>query len=142
MKRMTQAAIAAILAAAAAAATAQAAPPANVANTTWTLRVDGSPDATLFIDTQAGAGAPGNSVCRALRGNLEANVPVRGWYCPTNGRFHLLHENKGSRLVMRVFLGTLSDPGNGQPLRIEGATLIDNSNFGDLGEVEFSAEQQ
>ena len=142
MKPITHAAIAAALASTAVAAVAQAAPPANIANTTWTLRVDGSADTTLFIDTQAGPGAPGNSVCRAIRGNLPAEVPVRGWYCPDNGRFHLLHENKGSRLVMRAFLGNVIDPGNGQPRRIEGAALIDNSNFGDLGEVEFRAEQQ
>lgn len=123
-------------------AAAQALPPANIANTTWTLRVDGAADTTLFIDTQNGPGAPGNAVCRGIHGNFPAEVPVSGWYCPSTGRIHLLHENKGSRLTMRAFLGTLSDPGNGLPLRIEGAAVIDNSNFGDLGEVKFSAEQQ
>jgi hypothetical protein len=135
-----------ILAAAAAAVvtiSAHAAPPANVANTTWTLRVNGGADELLFIDTQAGPGAPGNAVCRGLRGTLgSANVPVRGWYCPEDGRIHLLHENKGSRLVMRAFIGNVSDAVEGQPLRMEGAAAIDNANFGDLGEVTFEALQQ
>jgi hypothetical protein len=140
MKHAMHAAVAAISLVTAVAA--HALPPENIANTTWTLRVDGGADEVLFIDTQHGPGAPGNAVCRAIHGNLPADVPVRGWYCPSTGRFHLLHENKDSRLVMRAFLGTLTDPGNGQPMRIEGAAVIDNSNFGDLGEVKFKALQQ
>jgi hypothetical protein len=125
------------------AAAAHAAPPANIANTTWMLRVDGGADEVLFIDTQNGPGAPGNSVCRGIRGNfVSGNVPVRGWYCPDRGRIHLLHENKGSRLVMRAFIGNVSDAVDGQPLRMEGAVAIDNANFGDLGEASFEALQQ
>lgn len=132
----------AAFAAATFAAAAQAAPPANVANTTWTLKVNGGADEVLFIDTQAGAGAPGNTFCRSIRGNLSGFVPVRGWYCPDDGRIHLLHENAGSGLVVRAFMGTVHDELAGQPLRMRGTAAIDNSNFGDLGETHFQAVRQ
>jgi hypothetical protein len=134
--------IAAALAAATFAAAAQAAPPANIANTTWTLKVGGGADEVLFIDTQAGPGAPGNTFCRAIRGNLSGFVPVRGWYCPDSGRIHLLHENNDSRLLMRAFMGNVHDELVAQPLRMRGAVAIDNANFGDLGETHFQAVRQ
>ncbi len=124
------------------AAAAHAAPPANIAGTSWSLVVDGGADETLLIDTQAGPGAPGNANCRAIRGSLASgNVAVNGWYCPATGRFHLIHPNKTSRGVMRAFMGNVSDAGV-VPLQIQGTTAIDNANFGDLGEVDFTADQQ
>jgi hypothetical protein len=132
--------IAACLAAVAMAA--HAAPPANIANTTWTLRVDGGADEVLFIDTQAGPGAPGNTYCRAVRGHLAGFVPVHGWYCPGDGRIHLLHTNVNSGVVMRAFMGNVADEVAGQPLRIRGTAAIDYSTFGDLGEVPFRAIRQ
>lgn len=122
---------------------ARAAPPANIANTTWTLRVDGGADEVLFIDTQNGPGAPGNAYCRVVRGNLAGFVPVHGWYCPGDGRVHLVHTNVNSGVVMRAFMGNVSDEVAGQPLRIRGTAAIDYfSTFGDLGEVPFRAIKQ
>ncbi len=123
-------------------AAAHAAPPASLANTTWLLSVDGGAAVTLFIDTQAGPGAPGNTNCRAIRGSFQSGiVPVHGWYCPGTGRFHLIHPNKTSGVVMRAFMGNVSDAGV-QPVTIEGTAAIDYAAFGDLGEVDFTAEQQ
>lgn len=139
MKTILRPLLAALLAAASAAS--HAAPPANIANTTWTLRVDGGADEVLFIDLQWGPGAPGNAYCRAIRGNLAGFVPVHGWYCPSDGRFHLLHTHVQSGAVMRAFMGNVADEVAGQPLRIRGATAIHHSGFGDLGEVPFRALQ-
>src|SRR5688572_2923444 len=57
-----------------------AARPANIANTTWTLQVNHDV-ATLFIDTQGGPGAPGASVCRHIRGDINGIAGIRGHYC-------------------------------------------------------------
>lgn len=121
---------------------AQAAPPPSMANTSWSLSVDGGAAETLLIDTQAGPGAPGNAYCRAVRGRLQSgNVPVHGWYCPATGRLHLLHLNKHSGVVVRAFMGNVSDEGL-QPVQIRGTTAIDYAAFGDLGEVDFAAVKQ
>jgi hypothetical protein len=123
-------------------AAAHAAPPANIANTTWTLRVDGGADETLHIDTQHGSGAPGNLFCREVRGNLAGVALVKGWYCPNDGRIHLVHTHVISGVVMRAFMGNVSDEVAGQPLRIRGTAAIDYAALGDLGEVPFRAQRQ
>jgi hypothetical protein len=124
------------------AAAVQAAPPANIANTTWTLKVDGGADEVLVIDTQRGPGAPGNTYCREVRGTLGSSASVYGWYCPADGRLHLLHANGVTGVVVRAFMGNVSDEAAGQPLRIRGTTAIDYAALGDLGEVPFKAQRQ
>ncbi len=136
---LSRAAVAASLLAAAAA---QAAPPANIANTTWSLRVNRDAAVVLYIDTQAGSGAPGQAVCRAIQGYLSGNqhIDVRGWYCPSTGRIQLLHEALNSEIVMRVFTGNVSD--DGTRLYMAGTASILASAFGDLGEKNFNATEQ
>jgi hypothetical protein len=123
-------------------AAAHAAPPASIANTTWTLKVDGGADEVLHIDTQRGSGAPGNLFCREVRGNLAGVALVYGWYCPNDGRIHLLHTNVTTGVVMRSFMGNVTEEVAGQPLRMRGTTSIDYAGLGDLGEVSFRAQRQ
>ncbi len=114
--------------------------PANIANTTWTLQTNR--DSTqLFIDTQGGAGAPGASNCRSIRGVLGTPPPeivVTGWYCPSTGRIHLVHRNLDSDIAVRVFTGNVSDNVVGEPLYMAGTMTVLFSVFGDLGEYNFS----
>lgn len=121
---------------------AHAAPPANIANTSWTLHVNRGAAERLVIDTQAGAGAPGNSVCRAITGNLAGFVPVNGWYCPASGEIRLLHRNVATEVVVRAFSGNVSDDVAGEPLYLAGTVAIFAAPFGDLGERNFAATQQ
>jgi hypothetical protein len=121
---------------------AHAAPPASIAKTTWTLRVDGGADELLYIDTQRGAGAPGNAFCREVRGSLAGSALVYGWYCPADGRIHLLHSNAHTGLVVRAFMGNIAHEVLGQPLQMRGTTAIDYATLGDLGEVPFKAQRQ
>lgn len=118
-------------------APAHAAPPASLAASTWTLQANRSTE-QLVITHQGGPGAPGARACRLLIGTLGV-APVRGWYCPSTGRVHLLHQNLGSGETVRVFTGQVSDEIVGQPLYIGGTVAIDNAAFGDLGESNFAA---
>ncbi|HZF81778.1 MAG TPA: hypothetical protein VEZ89_18520 [Rubrivivax sp.] len=122
-----------------AAAVAQAAPPANIAGTTWTLQANREVN-QLVITHQGGAGAPGSAVCRLIIGTIGI-APIRGWYCPTNGRIHFLHNNLNSNVTMRVFTGNVSDEVVGQPLYMGGSVAVDNIGAGDLGEYNFAATQ-
>lgn len=122
-----------------------AAPPLSVANRTWILDINGTAE-ELFIDTQAGAGAPGNANCRRITGTLRGNPEFVGWYCPSTGRIHFVHQNIGSGFPVRTFTGTVSDEVTDQPLFMAGTATVNlaNSNlpFGDLGEYVFSAREQ
>jgi hypothetical protein len=120
---------------------ASAAPPANVANTTWILDLDGT-TIDVFIDTQAGPGAPGNANCRAIAGKFGGIAPFSGWYCPLTGRIHFIHRNTQSKLPLRTFTGVVSDEVAGQPLFMAGTATIVYAAFGDLGEYVFSAREQ
>ena len=123
------------------AAAASAAPPASVANRTWVLDLDGR-SMELFIDTQAGSGAPGQSNCQHIEGKINGIAPVSGWYCPATGRIHLVHRNLTSKLAMRTFTGVVSDDVPGQPLFMAGTATVLYAAFGDLGEYVFSAREQ
>ena len=126
-----------------AAGTASAAPPENIARTTWSVQVNRNTTAVLVIETQAGPGAPGQATCRAINGHFNAvEVPVHGWYCPSTGRIHLLHNNLHSGVTVRVFTGNVSDEAIGEPLFMAGTVAIEAIAFGDLGETNFSAVQQ
>ena len=61
-----------------------AARPANLANTTWTLQVNGSLE-PLTISTQGGAGAPGAAHCRAITGLYGTDQQA---WCP-DGHGHI-----------------------------------------------------
>ncbi len=76
-------------------------PPGHLANTTWTLQVNGSIE-PLTISTKGGAGAPGAANCRAITGEIRNVAEVRGWYCPSTGRIHLVHTNLDSNRPVRV----------------------------------------
>ena len=113
--------------------------PANIANTTWTLQVNHDV-AQLFIDTQGGPGAPGASVCRHIKGNLNGIADIRGWFCPLSGKIHFVHTNAANDdFVVRVFTGNVSDSVAGEPLHMAGTVTVLISAFGDLGEYNFSA---
>ena len=129
-------AAAAVLAASGAAS---AAPPANLGGTTWTVQAN-QDSVQLVITNQGGPGAPGAATCRLIIGTIGI-APIRGWYCPSTGRIHFLHNNLGSGKTVRVFTGNLSDDVIGQPLYMAGTMMVDNAAFGDLGEFNFSAVQ-
>jgi hypothetical protein len=129
-----------LLAAAAAALTtagsAWAQRPTNLAGTTWTLQTNR--DAVqLVIHTQGGPGAPGALTCRHVSGDIGI-APIRGWYCPSTGRIHLVHRNLDSGVPVRVFTGHVSDDVIGQPLYMAGTMTVLDAVFGDLGEYNFS----
>lgn len=129
--------VAAATAASLIAAEALAAPPANLAGTTWTMQINR--DAVqLVIVTQGGAGAPGAQRCRAINGTIGI-APVHGWYCPDTGRIHFHHRNISTDVTVRTFTGNVSDDVIGQPLYMAGTVMVNNSNFGELGEYNFSA---
>jgi hypothetical protein len=131
-----------VLAAALSVATfaAHAAPPANLAGTTWNAMINRNAE-TIVILTQSGPGIPGGPDCVSLAGTYGI-APLRGWYCPANGRFLLQHQNISSLNTMQVFVGTVADEVIGQPRYMAGSAFIVNSNFGKLGEVNFSATSQ
>ena len=137
MKSMLSFTIAIVLTAGAA----SAAPPASVANRTWILDIDGS-SLEVFIDTQAGPGAPGQTNCQQVEGKINGIAPIGGWYCPATGRIHLVHRNLTSKLAMRTFTGVVSDQVDGQPLFMAGTATVLYAAFGDLGEYVFSAREQ
>jgi hypothetical protein len=120
-------------------ATVSAERPATLANTTWTLQTNRD-TVQLFIDTQGGPGAPGAATCRTINGVLGNNdIKVRGWYCPSTGRIHLVHRNLESGDAVRVFTGNVSDNALGQTLYMAGTMTVLISPLGDLGEYNFSA---
>lgn len=129
----------AVATAALAAGSATAAPPANIAGTTWTVQANREVN-QLVITHQGGAGAPGAAICRLIIGTIGI-APIRGWYCPVNGRVHFLHHNLNSGVTMRAFTGNVSDEVIGQPLYMGGSVTVDNTGAGDLGEYNFSATQ-
>ena len=137
MKSMLSFTIAIVLTASAA----SAAPPATVANRTWIFDIDGS-SLEVFIDTQAGPGAPGQANCRHVEGKINGIAPISGWYCPATGRIQLVHRNLDSKLAMRTFTGVVSDQVDGQPLFMAGTATVLYAAFGDLGEYVFSAREQ
>ncbi len=117
-----------------------AARPANIARTTWTLQINRE-TTLLVIDTQAGAGAPGQLNCRTIRGGIGNVAAIRGYYCPSTGRIHFVHQNVNSDIAVRVFTGNVSDDETGQGLYMAGTVSVLISAFGDLGEYNFSATE-
>jgi hypothetical protein len=121
-----------------AAGTAVAERPANLAGTTWTLQTNR--DAVQLVVTgQGGAGAPGAATCRSIFADLGNVAHIDGWYCPSTGRIHFVHKNKGSGNAVRVFTGNVSDDVIGQTLYMSGTMTVLDAVFGDLGEYNFSA---
>jgi hypothetical protein len=114
-----------------------AAPPASLANTTWTMQINR--DVTqLVITSQSGPGAPGASRCRIINGTFDV-ATIRGWYCPGTGQFQFVHRNEGNTNAVRVFSGNVSDDVPGETLYMAGTVSIQDANFGDYGEYNFSA---
>jgi hypothetical protein len=112
--------------------------PANLAGTTWTLQTNREA-VQLVITAQGGAGAPGAATCRSIFADLGNVAHIDGWYCPSTGRIHFVHKNKGSGNAVRVFTGNLSDDVIGQTLYMSGTMTVLDAVFGDLGEYNFSA---
>ena len=117
--------------------TASAAGPASLANTNWTLQINGE-IVSLVITTQGGPGAPGAATCRHIDGDIGNVAHIRGWYCPSTRRIHFVHRNLDSGDAVRVFTGNVSDEVAGQPLYMAGTVTVLISAFGDLGEYNFS----
>jgi hypothetical protein len=130
--------LAATVAAALTVGTASAARPDSVRNTTWTLQTNRAP-AQLVIATQFESGAPGNAICRLIDGTIDDDTAVSGWYCPSNGRIHFVHKNQDSGDAVRVFFGNVNGDALGHPVSIIGGMTVLISEFGDLGEYNFTA---
>lgn len=109
----------------------------NIANTNWTLQINGE-IVNLVITSQGGPGAPGAATCRHINGDIGNVAQIRGWYCPSTRRIHFVHRNEGSGDAVRVFTGNLSDDVAGQPLYMAGTVTVLISAFGNLGEYNFS----
>jgi hypothetical protein len=136
MSKITKIVSTAVAAAALSASAAMAAPPASVVGT-WDVMLANQLE-TLVITNQGGAGAPGAVNCRLIIGTIGI-APVRGYYCPANGLFHLLHNNLSTGRTVRDFTGIASeDPVTGAD-QIAGTFHVDNAAFGDMGEYPFSA---
>ena len=121
-----------------AAGSASAERPANLAGSTWTLQTNR--DAVqLVITAQGGPGAPGAATCRSIFADIGNVAHIDGWYCPSTGRIHFVHKNKGSGNAARVFTGNVSDDVIGQTLYMAGTMTVLDAAFGDLGEYNFSA---
>lgn len=129
---------AAAVAAALTIGTASAARPASLRDTTWTLQTNLAP-IQLVITTQGNSGAPGSATCRNINGNLDDDTPISGWYCPSNGRIHFVHKNQDSGNAVRVFFGNVNGDALGQPVSMIGGMTVLISEFGDLGEYNFTA---
>lgn len=120
------------------ASAALAAPPANVVGT-WQALL-GTEVETLVITNQGGPGAPGASQCLIVIGTIGI-APVRGYYCPGNGRIHLLHENLSTRRTVRDFSGIVAEDPATNAAQIAGTFHILAVAFGDYGEYPFSASK-
>jgi hypothetical protein len=120
-----------------AAGNASAERPENLAGTTWTLLANRD-TVQLVIATQAGPGAPGANICRHIDGQIGI-ASIHGWYCPSTGRIHFLHNNLSSGVTVRTFSGHVSDEAPGRPLYMAGTMTVEAIAFGDLGEYNFSA---
>lgn len=116
--------------------TALAAHPTSLAATTWSLQVNRE-IVELEITTQGGGGGPGGPDCRALNGTIGI-APIRGWYNPSSGRIHFLHNNLDSGVTVRVFTGNVSDDDPGDVLYMGGTMTVVNVGFGPFGEFNFS----
>jgi hypothetical protein len=114
-----------------------AAPPANVVGT-WTVQVNQDVE-EFIIENQ---GVPGK--CKRIIGhiNVSAEPPLIGWYCPSTGRFHILHNNASTNATVRTFTGNVSDSVEGVPDKMAGTVAIIIGAFGDLGERNFSATRE
>jgi hypothetical protein len=110
--------------------------PANIARTTWTLRVNREL-VELEIETQGGPGGPGGSECLAIDGKLNGIAPIHGWYNPSSGRIHFLHNNVNTSVTVRVFTGSVSDDAPGEDLYMAGTMTVVNVGFGVFGEFNF-----
>ena len=119
------------------AGTAVADPPANVVGT-WTIQVNQDVE-EFIIQSQ---GAPGT--CKRILGyiNVSAEPPLIGFYCPSTGRIHFLHNNASTKATVRTFTGNVSDSVEGVPDKMAGTVAIINSAFGALGERNFSATRE
>ncbi|MGH9333321.1 MAG: hypothetical protein ACRD21_06175, partial [Vicinamibacteria bacterium] len=115
--------------------TAWADPPANVVGT-WDILLENDPE-TLVITNQGGAGAPGASQCRFIMGTIGI-APVRGYYCPDNGRIHFLHNNLSNGKTVRDFTGVVSEDPSSGAMHMAGTFNVEYATFGDFGEYPFS----
>lgn len=92
---------------------------------------------TLRVSTQGAAGA-----CRAITGTLTdvgpggQSNPVRGFYCPSTGRFSFLRNNATTGRTFQVYSGNLSDAG--RTLQMSGI-FAEEHQAGALGEYSFYA---
>ena len=120
-----------------AASSASAERPENLAGTTWTVQANREV-VQLVINTQAGPGAPGAERCRHIDGQIGIAF-IHGWYCPSTGRIHFLHNNLSSGVTVRTFSGYVSDEAPGRPLYMAGTMTVEAIAFGDLGDYNFSA---
>lgn len=135
MKSIIVVAVAAAASLATAAASAE--PPANLGGTTWTVQANRDAE-QLVITNQGGPGAPGGATCPLIIGTIGI-APIRGWYCPSTGRIHFLHENLSTGATVRVFTGSLSDDVFDGTLYMGGTMTVVNAAFGPFGEYNFSA---
>lgn len=110
--------------------------PPNIARTTWTLRANREL-IELEIETQGGPGGSGGPECLSIAGKLNGIAPIRGWYNPSSGRVHFVHNNVNSGVTVRVFTGNVSDDAPDEDLYMAGTMTVVNVGFGPFGEFNF-----
>jgi hypothetical protein len=113
-----------------------AAGPANIVGT-WQALISNKFE-TRVITAQDGPGAPGASECRIVTGTIGI-APVGGFYCPGNGRVHLLHNNLSTVRPVRDFTGLVSEDATTGRMHMAGSFNILSSAFGNFGEYPFTA---
>lgn len=116
--------------------TAIATRPANLARTTWRIRANRDL-IELEIETQGGGGGPAGPECLPINGKLNGIAPIHGWYNPSSGRIHFVHNNADSGATVRVFTGNVSDDEPDEDLYMAGTMTVINVGFGPFGEFNF-----
>ena len=107
------------------------------------MQVNRNTTAVLFIETQAGPGAPGQATCRAINGHSNAaRFRCTAGTARRPGASICCTTTCTAATTVRVFTGNVSDEVIGEPLFMAGTVAIEAIAFGDLGETNFSAVQQ
>ena len=76
-------------------------------------------------------------MCRVILGTIGI-APIRGYYCPSTGDLHFLHNNVASGVTVRTFTGSVTASIGANPAHMAGTFNVLNVAFGPFGEYPFS----